>query len=143
MISFRKILASIVAKLDKNIPGIEVNSQDIEEGFKRPSFFIELDNININDYMTKIQERNITVRITYFPSKPKKNQIELLDIMDKLQKTFIEDNSIELEKDFFTEVEDAEMVIVDRVVHFSFDIYISEEYERAITNELMEELEIK
>lgn len=140
MIKFEDILSAVITKLKTGIPGIKVKSQDIEEGFKRPSFFVELDNIKIDDFMRSFQERKLTVRISYFPTDKNKNQLELLKMRDSLNETFIKENLIYITEDMVVEVEKVNIVVVDKILHFDFKIYLSEEYEREITNELMEEL---
>lgn len=142
MLATSKIIVAIKKKLEKNFKEVKVQSQDIEEGFLRPSFFIELDNIKIEDFMKKLQEKNITVRITYFPSDPIGNQVENLKVLDKLNEIFLEDNILELEENFATEINEVEADIVGRLVHYNFDLFLSEEYIRNINKEIIEEIEI-
>ena len=144
MLGISKVIVAIKKKLKKAFPKIEVQMQDIEEGFKRPSFFIELANIKSKDFMKNFKDNSLTVRIIYFPSHPHKNQLELLKMMDELDKIFIEDNILELDVDFRTEIYEADKNIVDKVLHYNFDIYFSEQYiKEMIEIEMMENLEFK
>lgn len=143
MLATSKIIIAVKKKLEKNFKGIKIQSQDIEEGFLRPSFFIELDNIKVEDFMKKLQEKNITVRITYFPSTLIGNQAENLKTLDKLNETFLEDNILELDDNYVTEVNEVDTSISNRLVHYSFEIFLSEEYIRNINKEMIEELDIK
>lgn len=143
MVKFEKILSSIILKLETKIPGIDVQSQDIEEGFSRPSFFVELDNIKIDDFMKNLQEKNITARIIYFPSDKKKNQVELLQMMDSLNDCFLVDNVLKLDEDTTTQIETINIEEVDNVLHLDFDIYLAEMYIRDIIEEMMEELNLE
>lgn len=144
MLGISKVIVVIKKKLNKAFPKIEVQMQDIEEGFKRPSFFIELANIKSKDFMKNFKDNSLTVRIIYFPSHPHKNQLELLKMMDELDKIFIEDNILELDVDFRTEIYEADKNIVDKVLHYNFDIYFSEQYiKEMIEIEMMENLEFK
>ena len=143
MLAINRATAAVKKKLENTFKNIKIQSQDISEGFKRPSFFIELDNININDFMTKLQETELTVRISYFPSKVNYNTSEIYSTLDILNRTFIEDNLLELEEGYVTEVNESNISVVDKVLHFDFDIFLSEEYVRKLHNEeTMEELEI-
>ena len=143
MLAINRVTAAVKKKLKNTFKNIDIQSQDISEGFKRPSFFIELDNININDFMTKLQETELTVRISYFPSKVNYNTSEIYSTLDILNRTFIEDNLLELEEGYVTEVNESNISVVDKVLHFDFDIFLSEEYVRKLHNEeTMEELEI-
>ena len=142
MVKFEEILGSIVTRLRDTIPGIKVQSQNIEEGFSRPSFFVELDNIKINDFMKKLQERKMTVRIVYFPTDKKKNQLELLRMMDSLNVCFVENNKIDIGDYTTTEVSGVDIEKTDDVLHYDFEINLSEYYTREITAEIMQELNI-
>lgn len=143
MLAINRVTAAVKKKLENTFKNIKIQSQDISEGFKRPSFFIELDNININDFMTKLQETELTVRISYFPSKVNYNTSEIYSTLDVLNRTFIEDNLLELEEGYVTEVNESNISVIDKVLHFDFDIFLSEEYVRKLHNEeTMEELEI-
>ena len=143
MLAINRVTAAVKKKLENTFKNIKIQSQDISEGFKRPSFFIELDNININDFMTKLQETELTVRISYFPSKVNYNTSEIYSTLDILNRTFIEDNLLELEEGYVTEVNESNISVIDKVLHFDFDIFLSEEYVRKLHNEeTMEELEI-
>lgn len=143
MLPINRVTAAVKKKLKNNFKNIDIQSQDISEGFKRPSFFIELDNINVNDFMTKLQETDLTVRISYFPSKIKYNTDEICSTLNNLNQIFIEDNILELEEGYVTEVNECNISVVDKVLHFDFAVFLSEEYIRKLHNEeTMEELEI-
>ena len=143
MLAISEVIKAVQRKIEKNVHDVYITSQDISEGFKRPSFFIELDNINISDFMTKLRETNVTVRISYFPRKVNYNQAEMYKTIDMLNEILIEDNIIELENGFVTEVNECDISVVDKVLHFDFDVYLSEEYVRELYNkEKMEDIEI-
>ena len=143
MLAIIKVTEAVKSKLRNTFKNTNIQSQDISEGFKRPSFFIELDNIKVSDFMTKLQETDLTVRISYFPSKVNYNTSEICSTLDILNRTFIEDNLLELEEEYITEVNDSNVSVVDKVLHFDFDINLSEEYVRKLHNEeTMGELEL-
>lgn len=143
MLAIIKVTEAVKSKLRNTFKNTNIQSQDISEGFKRPSFFIELDNIKVSDFMTKLQETDLTVRISYFPSKVNYNTSEICSTLDILNRTFIEDNLLELEEGYITEVNASNVSVVDKVLHFDFDINLSEEYVRKLHNEeTMGELEL-
>jgi hypothetical protein len=143
MVKFEKILSSVILKLRTGIPGIIVQSNNIEEGFSRPSFFVQLDNIKIEDLMKKVQERKMTIRIIYFPTDKNKNQLELLRMMDSLNESFVVDNILEIDDDTSTSIQSVDLDKTDDVLHFDFDIELTEMYTREIIAEMMEELNMK
>ncbi|MBC2855250.1 hypothetical protein H3N56_03770 [Cetobacterium sp. 2A] len=140
MISFIDIQASIVSKLAKIAPDIEINSSDIEEGFKRPCFFIDMLDIDSSNLMDKFQEREIEFDILYFPKHLKKNQMDLLKMRDILNKAFVEEQSFNITDDLVVEATDVKIFEVDKVLHCEFKVFIAEEYEREYEHNI-EELE--
>ncbi len=142
MTGFVDIQAAIVSKLRKIDPEVEVNSFDIEEGFKRPCFYVDMLNSKVNNLMNKFQDKNLEFDILYFPKHPKKNQIDLLEMRDKLTESFVENSYFNIMDDLVVQATDVDIFEVDKVLHCKFNIFISEEYVR-IYEHNMEELEFK
>ncbi|WP_096199513.1 phage tail terminator family protein [Bacillus sp. FJAT-45350] len=135
MISYKDILNVITTKLIKEFR-IEINSNDVKEGFKRPSFFVDFDNVRRSSTEEQI-ERGLTIRIYYFPSDRNKNEVELLDVQEELESLFelklgVFDRSFNIIETFSE--------VTDGVLNFSFDIeyFEGKEIEEA---EPMENLE--
>lgn len=129
--------------LEKNT-NIEV--LDVDEGINRPSFFMSFDNIKASDFMREALDREVTVRIYYFSSTIDNNEIELLNIQDKLNEIFLEDNLIKVNEYMNVEVDELEFNVIDKVLHCYFDIRLSENYDRSkydADKPYMEELEIE
>jgi hypothetical protein len=136
MITYKDIKIAINTYL-KNKFGIEINSNDLKEGYKRPSFFVSFDNFIRSSNQEQVQ-KSFTVRIYYFPTDRYKYYVELLDIQDSLESLF--DLKLEvLDRKF--NINEVSTIVTDGVLEFSFDI---EYYEgKDITESpLMEELEI-
>ena len=142
MTKFIDIQAAIVSKLIKIDPEIEINSSDIEEGFKRPCFYVDMLNGKVNNLMDKFQDKNLEFDILYFPKHPKKNQIDLLEMRDKLTESFVENSYFNIVDDLVVQATDVDIFEVDKVLHCKFNIFISEEYVRTYEYN-MEELEFK
>lgn len=142
MTKFIDIQAAIVSKLRKIDPEVEINSSDIEEGFKRPCFYVDMLNGKVNNLMDKFQEKNLEFDILYFPKHPKKNKIDLLEMRDKLTESFVENSYFNIMDDLVVQATDVDIFEVDKVLHCKFNIFISEEYVRTYEHN-MEELEFK
>ncbi len=142
MTKFIDVQAAIVSKLRKIDPEVEINSSDIEEGFKRPCFYVDILNGKVNNLMDKFQEKNLEFDILYFPKHPKKNQIDLLEMRDKLTESFVENSYFNIMDDLVVQATDVDIFEVDKVLHCKFNIFISEEYVRTYEHN-MEELEFK
>lgn len=86
MITLKQIKTAVNTALKKNT-GIKVNSKDIKEGFERPSFFVELDDVERIGLESQV-EYSLTVRIYYFPSSEEEASIEILEMQDTLFEIF-------------------------------------------------------
>lgn len=51
---------------------------------RRPSFFVESDNDNYGKIGQSYADDSLTIRIYYFPSNPKNNRLENMDIRERL-----------------------------------------------------------
>lgn len=142
MTKFIDIQAGIVAKLAKYAPEVDVNSSDIEEGFKRPCFYVEMLDADIDNLANNFDEKKIEFDILYFPKHQKKNQEDLLKMRDILTEAFSENREIQISDDLITESENVKVFEVDKVLHCTFNIFIAEQYNKVYEYN-MEELEFK
>lgn len=142
MTEFIDIQASIVEKLREYAPHIDVISSNIEEGFKRPCFYIKMLDVNIDDLAGNFQETEVGFDVLYFPEHLKKNQEDLLKMRNILTKAFGRNKSIEIADGLITEAENVKLFEVDKILHCTFNVFIAEEYEKEY-EENMEELKFK
>lgn len=142
MLTIRETLAVFVEFLRKNFNETAVSSQDITENFNRSTFYIKFDNIKSSEYMGKFSEKDITVRIVYFPENDTDNVIELLVKQDELMKKFAQSTVVKLKDGVFANIEEYNSTIIDKTLHFDFDAYVFEEYD-AVEHETMEEISHK
>lgn len=118
MITFKQIKATINKKLQTKFIDIDVSSKSANEGFTRPSFKVQLDNVKREGYLTQV-EKSCTVRIFYFPTVENDNAIELLDIQEALGNLFdikfsVEERHLDIVEPNFNEI--------DGVLQFEFDL---------------------
>ncbi|MBU5427159.1 hypothetical protein KQI41_12105 [Tissierella pigra] len=150
IVKYTDIYKAIVKRIKTKFPNI-VFSTDVEKDVVRPSFFIELNNIKISDFMREARDTYLTARIYYFSSTADENGIELLNMYDDLVELFLENNLITVDEYVKFEINELEINVIDKVLHCYFDIRISESYPRDKSGigvdfedkELMEELNIK
>lgn len=138
MLTIRETLAVFSNFLKTNFKN-KVSSQDITENFTRETFYIKFDNIISNDYMQKFLEKDITIRIVYFPKNDTDNIIELLEKQDELIKVFAQTNVIKLKDGVYANITEYNTSIIDKTLHFDFEAYVFEEYDE-ITHEVMQEI---
>lgn len=127
MITIKDVLENIKEKLSVAFPGIEIQSQDVGEGFIRPSFKLYSSDINTSNSMKKYRETEATISIIYFPKNKKVNQMEILDILEKLNEIFTDDNMLIIKEKIYIDITEVDSSIVDKVLYFDFDINFEEE----------------
>lgn len=137
MVKYIDIHKAIVNRIQKHT---NTECFNVDEGIIRPSFFISLDNVQASDFMNEALDRNITVRIYYFSTTVDNNEVELLNMQDKLIEIFLEDNLIKIDDYINVEVDKLDFSVVDKVLHCYFDIFISENYNRIDDKQVMQEL---
>ncbi len=118
MITFENIRTTVTKNLKANFNGLKVLSESVKDGFKRPSFKVELDNVKREGYLTQV-EKSCTVRIFYFPSTIDDNAIELLDVQEALGNLFdlkfsVDNRHLDIVEPNFDEI--------DGVLQFEFDL---------------------
>lgn len=117
MITYKDIKLA-VNRLIKGKFNIEINSNDVEEGFERPSFFVQLEDGERFGYETQVH-KSLTIRIYYFPKDRNKNSIELLDVQEQLENLF--DLKLKVKERFFN-IDSVQTNAPDGVLDFSFEI---------------------
>lgn len=139
MLTRVQINKAINDKIKAEFPDIEIQSSDVEEGFKRPSFFVSLETPQTTPYQFNVQ-RDMTCRILFFPTSRHQYKVEAYDVMDRLEKRFGLNFTVD---DRVITIDDARADIIDKVVHYDFDFsYLDDSsYEETGENqELMREL---
>ena len=121
MITYKDIKKAVNGLLTEEF-NIEINSNDVKEGFIRPSFFVSFDNQTKSSTLTQI-EKSLTIRINYFPSDRYENSIELMDMQEQLENLF--DVKLPV-KDRRFNIVDVTSTVTDSVLDFSFDIEFSD-----------------
>lgn len=141
MLSLKDIIKAVNNEIKIVFPKINISSEDIKEGFKRPSFFVNIENNMSNKFNEVTKEKKLTIRIYYFPSDRYKNRVELLEAQDKLENIFFEGLKVN-DNTFIPLADDMEAIIVDGVLQLSLYLYVLEEIEDTDTSPLMDTLHI-
>ena len=116
MITYKDIRLAVNRKLKTT--GIDINSEDVSEGFNRPSFFVEFLNIARSSDENQVH-KSLSVQIYYFPTDRYKYAIEVLEMQETLENIF--DLKLAI-KDRLINVEDINTGTVDGVLNCSFDL---------------------
>ena len=139
MITYKDIRGAINTKLKTT--GKPINSKDVTEGYKRPSFFVQLNNVNRSGDENQVH-KSMIVQIYYFPTDRYEYAIEVLDMQETLENLF--DLKLPV-KDRLLNVDDFGTDVIDGVLNCTFDLEFYDARERPkyeqYPNELMEALE--
>lgn len=142
MITWKKIKIAINNRLKQKF-NIPINSNDISEGFDKPSFFVEFDEMRQEGLLTQI-EKSAIVRIYYFPKSEDSASIEILDMMEQLGNAF--DMKLPVE-DRLLNIIEPRFIESDKVLQFEFDISFEDARENEYgtenhNTEVMQELDM-
>lgn len=130
--SFKK---SIMRELKKEFNDCTIYGEGVEQGFKRPSFFVSVIPVT-NEFTNKNRrERGTMLDIIYFSKKD--THTENLKMMDELCDMF---RTLEVEGRTFI-CKKQRFNIVDGLLHYMFDIDLIE-FERAEHGEIANEINI-
>ena len=116
MISFYDVQATVTDQL--RTTKIPVTQTDVQEGFDRPSFFVQLDNPTSTGYVTQIH-KSMTVRIYYFPENKHIYTSEILKMQETLTNLFDMKLSV---KDRLFNIDNLSFAVTDGVLECSFGI---------------------
>ena len=136
MVGFNDLLNGLKKILSSNFTGHAIYSEEIKQGMKRPSFFIQvmpLSSLNFNEYY---REQRALVDISYFSDEP-------ADLQSN-SKNFAMTNNLEavlntdikvLDRNF--NLQELEFETVDRVLHSTFNLlwYNENEVTQAYLNQ--------
>ena len=143
MMTLREIKAAIVAVLNQNFKGYAVHFDNVEKS-DAPYFYVELmPTATTVDGL--FSDRLIQVDITYIHPKDAMGRVSrtaVFEVADALDKVF---RPVLAVKDRHITILDAEMTIVDDILHYIFNLDFRDNFEDAdgIQYELAQRLELE
>ncbi|MFJ8261410.1 DUF6838 family protein [Rummeliibacillus sp. NPDC094406] len=117
MITTKDLKKAINDRINNKFSDIEINSNDVKEGFSRPSFFVQLDGRK-SSTMEHV-DKDIDVQIYYFPSNEYNHAIELMDTQEILESAF--DLKLRVVNRWLN-ITETNAVITDGVLNMSFSL---------------------
>lgn len=121
MITMKDIKLAINDRIYNKFSNIEINSNDVKEGFNRPSFFIQL-NGQKSGTLEHV-DKDIDVQIYYFPTDEYDHAVELLDTQESLESAF--DLKLRVVNRWLN-ITDTNTVTTDGVLNMSFSLEFSD-----------------
>lgn len=143
MMTLREIKAAIVVVLNQNFKGYKVHFDNVEKS-DAPYFYVEFmpTATTVDDLFS---DRLIQVDITYIHPKDAMGRVSrtaVFEVADALDKVF---RPVLAVKDRHITILDAEMTIVDDILHYIFNLDFRDNFEDAgrIQYELAQHLELE
>ncbi len=141
MIILTDLITVINNALATKFPTVNRLSTDIEEGFDRPAFFVDIDNHNKSMLGEVLKDVNLTVRIYYFSSSKYKNRLELLNMIENLNSLFL--TNLKINEDLYIPIDEINSTITEeKVLVVDFDVRYVYEVAEDDDFDLIENLEL-
>ena len=141
MITLANIMKAITIEV-RNTLGVKANDRDIEEGFDRPSFYLDVDGIsdsNIGDEGYRYDTYDLV--LYFFAEKRKTGFLDVLNAREKLRELL--DSRIECEGGFGITFDDVEHTInkADKSLITKFSVLAVQRKPDTSTEPYMEDLD--
>ena len=117
----QKIIKTLTQILINEFKNIDVNSTNINAGYKLPCFFIEVNSVKTEKLSYKIDTLYINLDILYACTDKKENQKECFEISEKLRVLLLE-KPIKVNDDISFQIYEDSIDIGEDYVSMSFDI---------------------
>lgn len=143
MLSVVDVIRSLTQLISDNYPQYKVIDYDIDEGFEKPSFFIEPEDINTSWVASDYIKESSTLKIVFFAENRYEGFLDLLDMKNNLTVLFddplyITDGKTEYYCQMLTT--DSDLYKQDKVLTFNIQADLIQKVERKETKPYMEEL---
>lgn len=114
---------------------------DIDEGYPRPSYFVEVESVKTQWVATDYIEELSDLQIVFFAEDRYEGFLDLLEMKNHLTQLFNE--PLELDNGYYVSLLEttSELFKADKVLEFSFQVSIVNQIERNETDYLMEDLD--
>lgn len=128
--------------IEYNFAGIKVTNKDIQEGFFRPCFYIDINGIK-DSAIGCFEQEDIAITIYYFCKSMEKGYLELLKAQNKIKKLLC--GRIHIQDDFYIVPNEIDYDInrKDMTLQATFSVVTIQEEEKDDASELINELNIK
>lgn len=148
MISPIKVINRLTKLLNVTYPNVEVTNRDIREGFTRPCFFIDLEDVDTSRVGTYYRDA-LEMRLYYFAANTYTGYIDLLHKRDELIRMLQDTTRLSDEEEdelysFVIQANDdlhAEISKRDKALQIAFTVLLVQDDNRLPDAELITELE--
>ena len=148
MLSVIDIIRALSSCIESNFPDYPVVDRDLEEGFPRPCYFIDINSVVSESLTHKLVKDTADIEIDFLAEDIYKGFLNLLDVKNKLVKLFSEPLALTDEGGnviahvVFNDVR-TEIIKVDKALICNLSTELVQEIEDNVELPLIEELEYK
>lgn len=148
MLSVIDIIRALSSCIESNFPDYPVVDRDLEEGFPRPCYFIDINSVVSESLTHKLVKDTADIEIDFLAEDIYKGFLNLLDVKNKLVKLFSEPLALTDEGGnviahvVFNDVR-TEVIKVDKALICNLSTELVQEIEDNVELPLIEELEYK
>ena len=143
MTSVIDVIASLSGLIQETYPQYKLIDYDVDEGFDKPAFFIEVENVKTEWVAVDYLQETSDLQITFFAEDRYDGFLELLDMKNNLTQLFNE--PLLLDNGYYVSLLEttSNLYKSDKVLEFSFSVAVVNKIERTETDYYMEELDYK
>lgn len=143
MLTVIDVIRALSELIEVQYPQFKLVDYDVDEGFEKPAFFIEPEDINASWVASDYLKESSNLNIVFFAEDRYGGLIDLLDMKNKLTVVFddplyITDGKTEYYASLITTTSD--IYKSDKVLTFNIQVDLIQKVERKETKPYMEEL---
>lgn len=143
MLSVIDVIRGLTELISKNYPKYPVCDMDIDENYPRPSYFIDVEDVNTSWVATDYIKESSNIQIVFFAENRYEGFLDLLDMKNNLtvlfdEPLFISDETSEYYVSLLTT--NSDLYKQDKVLTFNVQADLIQKVERVDNSPYMEEL---
>lgn len=144
MLSVIDVIRALSELIQKKYPNFKLIDYDVEEGFEKPCFFVEPENISTNWIASDYIKESSNIQIVFFAENRYEGFLDLLDMKNNLtvlfdEPLYISDETSEYYVSLLTT--NSDLYKQDKVLTFNIQADLIQKVERVDNSPYMEELE--
>lgn len=144
MLSIIDVIRALSELIESNYPNYPVNDMDIDEDFIRPSYFIDVEDVQTSWVASDYIKESSTLKIVFFAENRYEGFLDLLDMKNNLTILFddplyVTDGKTEYYVSLLTT--DSDLYKQDKVLTFNIQAELIQKVERKEVKPYMENLE--
>lgn len=144
MLSVIDVIRGLTELISEKYPNYPVCDMDIDEDYPRPSYFIDVEDVNTSWVATDYIKESSNIQIVFFAENRYEGFLDLLDMKNNLtvlfdEPLFISDETSEYYVSLLTT--NSDLYKQDKVLTFNVQADLIQKVERVDNSTYMEELE--